>query len=129
MSILDGIREGIRDILAADMLTDSWEYAQRTSASGADPATYGAWTAINALFTGENIVDQIDDARDEVIKVTTASLRTSDSATRLKMGDLVRKDNATWVVASVLSSGPGTIRYQIERRRALRGDPGRGGAP
>lgn len=129
MSIVASIRDSIRAVLGPDMLSEAWEYAARTSASGADPATYGSWTAINALFTGENIVDQIDDARDEVIKVTTGSLRTADSATRLKMGDLVRKDSVTWVVASVLSSGPGTIRYQIERRRALRGDPGRGGAP
>jgi len=128
MSLADDIRTALRPVVSTGMLADPWEYRERTSASGVEPVTFGSWATIYGLFTGESIQDQYDGDRGQQVQVIIGQFRTADNATRLKPGDQVR-DAAlvTWTVAAVGSSGPGSIRYQLERRKALRSDAARGG--
>ncbi|MEY2653897.1 MAG: hypothetical protein RLZZ524_925 [Pseudomonadota bacterium] len=123
MSVRDQIIAGVRSVVTE--LAESLEYRARSSNAGTP--TYGSWTALSGLITGERVEVQ-EDAEQGIRKVTVARLRVTDAATDLVPGDQVRRSAAEiWAVVGTESGSLGSQAYTIERMRVLRAEPGRKG--
>lgn len=100
---------------AVGMFTATWQYRQRTT-TGAASAAYGAWTDMDAHETMRRFDQEYDEERGSIVLRETTAIRVADTVTVLARGDQVKDpDGVVFAVDNIMSSGPGTRKYQLMR--------------
>lgn len=106
----------------------TWSYRRLASGPVADSRTYGSWTAFSALVTGRSNSELYEDATQTTRRVEKCRARTSDALADLHVGDQVKDANGeTWAVMGILSSGIGTLSFDLQRDQPLAAKPNRPG--
>lgn len=100
---------------AVGLFSATWQYRQRTT-TGASPAAYGAWTDMAAHETMRRFDQEYDEERGSIVLRETTAIRVADTVTVLARGDQVKDpDGVVFAVDNIMSSGPGTRKYQLIR--------------
>jgi hypothetical protein len=100
---------------AIDLFAAGWQCRRRTS-TGASPAAYGDWTDMQAHETMRRFDQEYDEERGSIVLRETTTIRVSDAVTVLARGDQAKDpDGDVWAVDNIMSSGPGTRKYQLIR--------------
>lgn len=108
-----------------------WSYKRLTSAKDVDPRTYEtAWTDFIGLDSAGTAMQEYDEQRGRYHQREVTSIRCAedDPSPLLRPGDIVlSSDGLAYSILGVQQSGPGTVRYAVERDPTLRVDTNRGG--
>ena len=129
MSYLDAVKAGVRTVLSAGMLAETWQFKRRTSDYATEPPTFGTAGSMSALFVAGGTAEVHDAERGEFKLANVGRLRMADNAIvpSLNIGDrVIAPDSDEWAVVSVQSEAPGSIAFGIARVQGLRGEPARG---
>ncbi len=116
MSVIgDLIKATLRDV--PTLMGDTWSYRTKISAPTAQTSmTYSEWTTATGILSGFMAMVVPND-HGALIRREIAHLRYPDTIV-LKPGDEVSTTMAkgdSWSVQGQASSGPGTVRYTIQR--------------
>jgi len=118
-SVIPSIQAGLR-IVAGDILSTPALYRSLLSNAVKEQREYGSWTPIAGLLSQTTMRQDYNEGRRRYETTWLRSFRTADTSPRLKPGDQLMFDAGTaaeevWGLAMIESSGPGTIRYGLER--------------
>lgn len=114
-SVIPQIQQALR-MVVGDFLSTKAQYHSMLSNAVTEPREYGPWLAITGVLAGGTARQDYDQQRGRYQTVSLISYRVRDSGPKLKQGDQVKlADGIIWNVVGIDSSGPGSIRYSLER--------------
>ena len=114
-SVIPTIQQGLR-LVAGDFLSTTVQWRKLLSNAVTEPRLFAPWINVTGVLTGGTLRQEYDAERGRYETVEALSFRTADNAPKLRQGDQIRlADQRVYGVISVDSSGPGSIRYGLER--------------
>jgi len=114
-SVIPNIQQGLR-LVAGDFLSTKVLWRKLLSNAVVEPRLYAPWVSVTGVLTNETRRQEYDPERGRYQTIITRSFRTADNAYKLSNGDQIKlADQTVYGVASIDSSGPGSIRYGLEQ--------------
>lgn len=125
-----------RDIVTAaaraalSQLTATWQARSRTSTGAAAQPTFGAWGDVAAHETQRTWDREFSDDMQTELRIERSTVRVSDAETTLVAGDQMKDPSGViFAVERIISSAPGSRRYELRRDMPLVSMGNRGGSP
>ena len=126
MSLRDEIATGIAATVTA-LAEAGWTWAARTSANDAESFTFGTATAITAHPTGLRVEIQPDDIGETTYELQQVRVPYTGVETVPAVFDkFIDPAGDSWIVTAIISQGPGTRAYEVERAERFTRGPQRG---